>query len=312
MPDREPTLTFSLATAPRAASRTATAAIAIIDLLGDPSPLPQILDIPAIPEPGQMRLARIPDIDEALIGRIAPDHTQIHTHAGPFVIEKLLTALQRAGIEHRQPIPATPSDLLDHWLAHAPSPRALDLLLAQPRLRQTPNTPSSDPRLDRLLLPPLVVAIGRPNAGKSSLLNALAKRSIAIVSQTPGTTRDSVGALLDLDGLVVRWLDLPGIRDTDDPIEAEAIRRARDWSARADLVIHCTEDPDDPLTDQLAPTLTVLTKADLRQNVPSTGFIACSAHTGQGIADLAHAIRESLVPDDILTTDTLWDLPDPA
>lgn len=312
MPEQEPALTFALATAPRAASRTATAAISIVDLRGDPSALPRALGISAIPTVGQMRLARIPGIDEALICRIAPHHTQIHTHAGPFVIEKLSAALARAGIAHRQPMPSSQSDLLEHWLANAPSPRALDLLLVQPRLREQPDTPPADPRLDRLLLPPLVVAVGRPNAGKSSLLNALARRSIAIVSETPGTTRDSVGALLDLDGLAVRWLDLPGIRDTDDPIEAEAIRRAEGWIAQADAVIHCTEDPDDPLTDQFPPALTVITKADLRAVAPPPGAIACSARTGEGIPELARAIRESLVPDAILTPDTLWNLPDPA
>ncbi|XHC24369.1 GTPase [Phycisphaerales bacterium ac7] len=312
MPEQEPALTFALATAPRAASHTATAAISIVDLRGDPSALPRALGIGSLPDPGQMRLARIPGIDEALICRIARHHTQIHTHAGPFVIEKLAAAFVRAGITHRQPTPATQADLLDHWLVHTPSRRALDLLLAQPRLRETPGTPSADPRLDRLLLPPLVVAVGRPNAGKSSLLNALARRSIAIVSETPGTTRDSVGALLDLDGLAVRWLDLPGIRDTDDPIEAEAIRRAEGWVARADAVIHCTEDPADTLAGRFDPALTVLTKADLRAATAPAGTIACSARTGEGIPELARAIRQSLVPDAILTTDTLWILPDPA
>eukprot|EP00392_Amoebophrya_sp_AT5.2_P007354 g7368.t1 len=312
MPEQEPALTFALATAPRAASRTATAAISIVDLRGDPSSLHRALGISAMPTVGQMRLARIPGIDEALICRIARHHTQIHTHAGPFVIEKLLSALQRAGIAHHQPTPISQADLLDHWLVHTPSRRALDLLLTQPRLRETPGTPSADPRLDRLLLPPLVVAVGRPNAGKSSLLNALARRSVAVVSDTPGTTRDSVGALLDLDGLAVRWLDLPGIRDTDDPIEAEAIRRAEGWIARADAVIHCTEDPDEPLTDQFPAALTVITKADLRAVAPPPGAIVCSARTGEGIPELARAIRESLVPDAILTTDTLWNLPDPA
>jgi tRNA modification GTPase len=84
----------------------------------------------------------------------------------------------------------------------------------------------------------LVVAIaGPPNAGKSTLLNRLARREAAIVSPHPGTTRDVIEVHLDLDGYPVTLLDTAGIRDSDDPVEREGVRRARDRAAAADLML---------------------------------------------------------------------------
>ena len=84
----------------------------------------------------------------------------------------------------------------------------------------------------------LVVAIaGPPNAGKSTLLNRLAKREAAIVSPYAGTTRDVIEVHLDLAGWPVTLLDTAGIRDTEDPVELEGVRRARERAAAADLVL---------------------------------------------------------------------------
>jgi tRNA modification GTPase len=84
----------------------------------------------------------------------------------------------------------------------------------------------------------LVVAIaGPPNAGKSTLLNRIARREAAIVSPYAGTTRDVIEVHLDLGGLPVTLLDTAGIRDTDDPVELEGVRRARERAASADLVL---------------------------------------------------------------------------
>jgi len=84
----------------------------------------------------------------------------------------------------------------------------------------------------------LVVAIaGPPNAGKSTLLNRIARREAAIVSPYAGTTRDVIEVHLDLGGLPVTLLDTAGIRDTDDPVEMEGVRRARERAANVDLVL---------------------------------------------------------------------------
>jgi len=84
----------------------------------------------------------------------------------------------------------------------------------------------------------LVVAIaGPPNAGKSTLINALARREVAIVSPHAGTTRDIIEVQLDLDGYPVTLIDTAGVRETDDPVEQEGVRRARARASEADLVL---------------------------------------------------------------------------
>jgi tRNA modification GTPase len=84
----------------------------------------------------------------------------------------------------------------------------------------------------------LVVAIaGPPNAGKSTLLNGIARREAAIVSPFAGTTRDVIEVHLDLDGYPVTVLDTAGIRESDDPVEQEGVRRARERASGADLVL---------------------------------------------------------------------------
>ena len=88
----------------------------------------------------------------------------------------------------------------------------------------------------------LVVAIaGPPNAGKSSLLNRLARREAAIVSPHAGTTRDVIEVHLDLGGYPVTLLDTAGMRESDDPVEQEGVRRARARAAAADLVLWVME-----------------------------------------------------------------------
>ena len=87
----------------------------------------------------------------------------------------------------------------------------------------------------------LVVLVGAPNAGKSSLLNALLGESRAIVSPIAGTTRDTIEEWLDLGGWPVRLVDTAGLRKTDDAIEAEGVRRAEDLIAKADVVVRLVE-----------------------------------------------------------------------
>jgi tRNA modification GTPase len=96
----------------------------------------------------------------------------------------------------------------------------------------------ADQRRGERLREGLVVAIaGPPNAGKSSLLNRIARREAAIVSPFAGTTRDVIEVHLDLDGYPVTLLDTAGIRASDDPVEQEGVRRARERAADADLVL---------------------------------------------------------------------------
>jgi tRNA modification GTPase len=137
-----------------------------------------------------------------------------------------------------------------------------------------------------------VVLAGEPNAGKSTLLNALSRREAAIVSDLPGTTRDAIEVRLDLGGLPVTLVDTAGLRETAEPVELEGIRRTRARVAGADLVLALVPPggcaPD--LGAEAPRALTVLTKADLLAEPPS-GALAVSARTGAGIPALVDALR---------------------
>src|SRR5437868_9915846 len=116
----------------------------------------------------------------------------------------------------------------------------------------------------------LVVAIaGPPNVGKSTLMNQLARREVAIVSPHAGTTRDVTEVQLDLDGYPVTVIDTAGIRETDDPVEQEGVRRARARAADADLVLWLTDVlPMAVQHDGTAPVWTVRNKIDLHALAP--------------------------------------------
>jgi len=111
----------------------------------------------------------------------------------------------------------------------------------------------------------LIVAIaGPPNVGKSTLMNQLARREVAIVSPHAGTTRDIIEVQLDLDGYPVTVIDTAGIRDTDDPVEREGVRRARGRAAEADLVLWLVDATHEKNLDEgTAPVWVVRNKIDL-------------------------------------------------
>ncbi len=149
----------------------------------------------------------------------------------------------------------------------------------------------------------LVVAIaGAPNAGKSTLLNRIARREAAIVSPIPGTTRDVIEVHLDLDGYPVTLLDTAGIRDSNDPVEQEGVRRARERASEADLVLWVQDAADDSVrneTPSFANVVTwvirnkvdlVLAKRDIlnkrNNSILSNIVLSLSAETGLGVIEL--------------------------
>jgi tRNA modification GTPase len=128
---------------------------------------------------------------------------------------------------------------------------------------------------------------GAPNVGKSTLLNALAQRDVAIVSEIPGTTRDALETRVVLGGVPVTLVDTAGLRETVDRIEAEGVRRALARAADADLVITVVEagTPEQDNPGLLPPPLVIANKADLGHPGPD-GALRVSAKTGYGMAEL--------------------------
>jgi tRNA modification GTPase len=141
-----------------------------------------------------------------------------------------------------------------------------------------------------------LTVIGPPNSGKSSLINALARRDVAIVSDIPGTTRDVVEVHLNLGGYPLIVADTAGLRASADAIESEGVRRALERAESADAVLllldAAAEDPFAglPAEAQTSATLTVWNKSDLPH--PARDGLAVSVKTGQGLEALLAALAE--------------------
>jgi tRNA modification GTPase len=143
-----------------------------------------------------------------------------------------------------------------------------------------------------------IVLAGPPNVGKSSVLNALARRDVAIVSEEPGTTRDILEVRLDLGGYATIVADTAGLRDASGAVEQEGIRRARRRAENADLVIWISDasNPDSASPIRFATgarhTLRVLNKIDLADGLPNPASydFAISARTGDGLPALVAAL----------------------
>jgi hypothetical protein len=303
------------------------ASIAIVELRGDVSAvLTRLLghDVAG----GRVRLVEPPDADQMIVARTAMDEALLFPHAGAALTRRVIEAIERAGavIDASDTTAATcePTDaaslspLLHDALVRAASPLAIDLLLEQPerwdRVWAARGTDAAmvlpaegAAALRRLIDPPLVVAIGPPNIGKSSLLNALCGRSVSVVADEPGTTRDHVGALVSLAGLTVRFVDAPGIGGAADPSAEAALQRdsqslALATARAADLLLWCGDGvsgflaapaPGDPLGG--VDRLRVALRGDLGAP-PGPADVHLSVRTGEGVAELVEAIRERLAP----------------
>jgi len=141
-----------------------------------------------------------------------------------------------------------------------------------------------------------VAILGKPNAGKSTLLNQLAKRDAAIVTDIPGTTRDVVEVRLTLGGYLVWLSDTAGLRETVDVVEAEGVRRAMKAAEEADLRVWLIVDPEDAQSDLVKPgDLVISNKSDLgvTGNV-SRETLRISAKSGDGVDRLEQKIIERL------------------
>jgi len=145
------------------------------------------------------------------------------------------------------------------------------------------------------------VIVGEPNAGKSSLLNALLREDRAIVAPTPGTTRDLIEAPCNVRGLPLRLIDTAGRRDSDDPVEIEGNRRARALLPKAQLLLHVVEAHRPYAAAKIElpeniPSLLIANKSDLgrHESMPKEA-IFLSALSGEGIAELEVKIEAALL-----------------
>ncbi|HVS70877.1 MAG TPA: GTPase [Phycisphaerae bacterium] len=248
-------------------------------------------------------------LDDALLVCIADESLELHLHGGTAVVDAVLAALQRTGAKEVEPSEAPEAAtgargiLADVMLAlpHAATMTGARLLASQVdtglgawathwRHHTTPDNLwhlhsecqwlcERSRELQRLLSPARVALIGPPNAGKSTLANALLGRPVAITSDLPGTTRDWVDAPTTFTAATIHapviLVDTAGIRETADPLEQESIHRTHGQARAADLVI-LVLDAADPASwnaaldagRQARAQLIALNKCDLIQAPP--------------------------------------------
>ncbi len=251
---------------------------------------------------GKLDLAQAEAIADLIAaGSTAQARAALRSLEGGF--SRQVTALLDALIRMRMYIEAAidfPEEEVD-FLADARLTAELD------QLRQAIAQLLADARRGQRLRDGLhAVIVGPPNAGKSSLLNALAGSDRAIVTALPGTTRDVLRETLQFDGIELTLVDTAGLRDSDDRIEAEGMRRARAELIGADLALlvidpHTTPQVLDALRAECAPQcarIIVANKSDLQPNAQSLVLIAgerglrISALTGEGLDALRNILRE--------------------
>jgi tRNA modification GTPase len=273
--------------------------------------------------------------EEVVFVRHGAHSWEITCHGGLAAVRRILDDLARQGcptvdafeLPLRQAPPECPAATAfdAEWraaLAQAATLRTAQILLAQPaawrgliaRAEQAPWTDftseleraASWAELARHLVEPWrVVILGRPNAGKSSLVNALVGYDRAIVADQPGTTRDVLTVESACAGWPVRWHDTAGLRSSEDFLETEGVERARQAAANADLVIEVVDRSGAPeAATPWAPASTrrrilVAQKCDLPDawgDALPAEAVRVSALTGQGIPELMRTVAAALVP----------------
>lgn len=292
--------------------------VAVIGVYGNVDAALARVGVAAVPV-GAVALRDLCGVDRGVVARWSKTSAHLMPHGGVAIVRLLAEALTARGIaEQTNADPRTvypeAADEVEAYmlaaLARAASPMAIDLLLDQPRRWRDGaadgGVAARSRILNRLVDPPLVVGFGPANVGKSTLVNELAGRSVAVVADEPGTTRDHVGVTLDLGGLVVRYVDTPGLRAQAGATEREAAGLALELVERADLVL-VFADATASLVE--VPRCGQVLRVGLRSDLgPARGAtdIRVSVRLGTGLTELVTAMREALVPRSVLEHSGPW------
>ncbi|MCC7352033.1 MAG: 50S ribosome-binding GTPase [Phycisphaerales bacterium] len=280
-------------------------------------------------------------LDDPVILRINDLSADLNLHGGPWVIHSVMELAGREGFELQNHLELPLADsmldeqqpLLREVESHLPMVRSelgLRALLAQPGAwRDVHNSfvhlshdqqksfiqhCLDDRALIHLLSPPTVAIIGSPNVGKSTLANQLFARKRSITADLPGTTRDWVGEIADIDGLPVLLVDTAGIRRTPDPLERAAIDQSHHQARSADLVLiilNAAVAPDEherQLLDQYPLALRIINQCDRPFTWDPAGLhpLRTIATTGHGVDALRHRIAATFQCDDLEIPRPRW------
>ena len=307
-------------------------AIALVTLHGEPAALDALLSTCCrrIPDAGATARCHFTDalgtIDDGVAVRASPTSAMLMPHGGVRIAQRLQAWLRAHGaIEAELPDAALfPECDSPHAAAAArmagrcASRRAVELLRdhAARIERSGPATAADLARAERLRVlidPPTVVIAGPSNVGKSTLTNALARRTVSVTDDAAGTTRDPVPVRLDLDGVTVDWIDLPGLLDAPSAMDASAASIAARLAATARVIVVATAPRRG--WPELAPIagatfIHVLLQADRPDastcSERARALVACSARQSTGLHELALAIRTALVRDADLANPRAW------
>ncbi len=269
--------------------------------------------------------------DEVVLAATATDRVEIHCHGGHRIVQRIMDQFLNTCPHSSLASEMDDPNLCLYRLQQAPTLRTASILLDQwhgalaEELRRIRATLETNPeqtvsalkrlaewgqRVGRHLVEPWQVVIaGPPNAGKSSLVNALIGYQRMVVSEVPGTTRDAVSIRTAFDGWPVELFDTAGLRDASG-LEAAGIEQTRQRLQHADAIVWVTDatssealEPDLETVAAVPPLvgewIWVRNKVDLLTASPPLGpapSIDLSAKTGQNIAELIHAIVTRLVP----------------
>jgi small GTP-binding protein len=253
-------------------------------------------------------------IDDPVVVQVDSRTIDLSLHGGVWVVEKVIELAKKEGfVAGPLLFPEDIESEVERDLPYALTSQTIGLLLSQPdawrhmiarhdtlQMRKA----LQDRCLETLLNPPVVAIVGAPNVGKSTLANRLFGQQRSITADLPGTTRDWVGEQVNLNGLVITLVDTPGWRQTDDPIEAQAIQQSGRIVGQASLILEVLDATQPPIRRFPQAHYVILNKCDevVRLDNVDSSYIRISAKTGEGLSDLIHTILTHFDCEDLTGT----------